>query len=226
MYSSEEIDQAARKIWEYMLLHQPLKKCDAIFVLGSRDERVASYGAELFLKGYGDWLIFSGGSAHHGDLLRVRWQGGATEAEHFASIAMSMGVPQARILLETKAANTGENIRFTYQLLQDKHLILRSFLLVQKPYMERRAYATFKKQWPGESVDIVVASPPIAYENYFDGLNPKDDVLNIMVGDLQRIKDYPKLGFQIEQTIPSDVWQAWEFLASQGYDKHILKNAA
>ena len=44
-----------------------------------------------------------------------------------------------------------------------------------------------------------------------------------MVGDLQRIKIYPKKGFQIFQEIPDDVWQAYKQLVNLGYDKHLIK---
>src|SRR5262249_51757135 len=47
-------------------------------------------------------------------------------------------------------------------------------------------------------------------------------VINIMVGDLQRIRIYPGRGFQIEQDIPDDVWQAFEKLIELGYDKHLI----
>lgn len=44
-----------------------------------------------------------------------------------------------------------------------------------------------------------------------------------MVGDLQRIKEYPAKGFQIEQEIPDEVWSAYETLVAAGYDKHLIK---
>ena len=43
-----------------------------------------------------------------------------------------------------------------------------------------------------------------------------------MVSDLQRIKEYPAVGFQIEQTIPADVWAAYEALVAMGYRQHLL----
>jgi hypothetical protein len=43
-----------------------------------------------------------------------------------------------------------------------------------------------------------------------------------MVGDLQRIRIYPGRGFQIEQEIPEDVWQAFGKLIELGYDKHLI----
>jgi hypothetical protein len=86
--------------------------------------------------------------------------------------------------------------------------------------MERRTYATFMNFWPGKQV--VVASPPIPFAQYPTEELPKDLVINIMLGDLQRIRIYPRKGFQIAQEIPDDVWQAFEQLAALGYDKHLI----
>ena len=89
------VDKYAEIIWDYMKLNQPLKKCDIILVLGSIDDRVAEYGARLFLEGYGRYLVLSGGRAHSNDLLSTDWKE-STEAEHFSSIAMKLGVPKIR----------------------------------------------------------------------------------------------------------------------------------
>lgn len=215
------MDKEAEIIWDYMLLHHPLQKCDAIFVLGSIDDRVAEYAAQLYLNGYGEWLIISGGAAHSDDMLSTGWK--ETEAEHFSNIAQKMGVPVDKIIIEDKATNTGENITLTYNILEKKRLKPASILLVQKPYMERRAFATFEKQWPDKATRFFVSSPPIAYSEYFNEQQPKDKIINIMVGDLQRIKEYPALGFQTPQTIPDEVWGAYKSLVSKGYDKHLMK---
>jgi hypothetical protein len=39
---------------------------------------------------------------------------------------------------------------------------------------------------------------------------------------MQRIEEYPKLSFQVEQEIPDDVWKAFNELVSLGYDKHLI----
>ena len=41
-------DAFAKTIWDYMLMHMPLQKCDCIFVLCSNDLRVADYAARLY----------------------------------------------------------------------------------------------------------------------------------------------------------------------------------
>lgn len=45
-----------------------------------------------------------------------------------------------------------------------------------------------------------------------------------MVGDLLRIKEYQKRGFQIEQEIPKEVWDAGQRLVQMGFDKYVLRD--
>jgi hypothetical protein len=47
-------------------------------------------------------------------------------------------------------------------------------------------------------------------------------VISIMVGDLQRVREYPARGFQIPQDIPHDVWAAYEELVRAGFDRHLI----
>jgi len=212
-------DDYAKKILEYMRLDMELKPSDAILGLGSLDTRIADRAAQLTLDGYSDLLIFSGG---YGKITKDH--NANTEAELFKDIAVSKGIPVDKILVEPKSTNTGENIQFTEQLLRDKGVKLSTLIVVTKPYMERRVYATFKKQWADPSLELMVTSPQITYEQHFNKNIPRDLFLNIMVGDLQRIKLFPKLGYQIEQDIPDDVWDAFKALVAQGYDKHLVKD--
>ena len=84
--------------------------------------------------------------------------------------------------------------------------------------MERRTFATFSKQWPGPS--FAVTSPQMSYEEYASDLGLKKAFIETMVGDLIRIREYPKLVFQIEQEIPDDVWAAGQNLIALGFDKY------
>ncbi len=197
-------------------MNQALRKSDCILVLGSHDIRVAKRGAELYLGNWAPLLIFSGGL---GNLTKGVWE--EPEAEKFAAVAIKMGVPRSSILVENKSTNTGGNILFTQQLLNEKKLNPEKFIVVQKPYMERRSYATFKKYWPDKK--LIVTSPQIPFEKYSTDGIPLDKVINIMVGDLQRIRIYPEKGFQIFQEIPDDVRQAYKKLIKLGYSKHLIQ---
>jgi uncharacterized SAM-binding protein YcdF (DUF218 family) len=214
--NNEEIKGLAKRIWDYHHLNHDLLKSDVILVLGSHDTRVAERAAELFLAGYAPVIIFSGGL---GRLTKELWD--KSEAEVFADIAIKMGVPAGNIIIENQSTNTGENILFTKKLLAERGIDFHSLILVQKPYMERRAYATFKKLWPEK--DCIVTSPQISFDNYAKGEDCYNELINIMVGDLQRIKMYPDKGFQIEQDIPVDVWLAYEKLVLAGYNTHLIK---
>lgn len=235
-----QIAKDAEKIYDYHRMQMPLPTtgADAIFCLCSLDLRVAQRAAQLYLDGYGRHLIFSGGSGKL-TLNRPEFQD-APEAVVFARIAMEMGIPEKRIIVESRSTNTGENVRLTYELLRERGMLaqddgkdgategIRSFILVQKPYMERRTYATFMKQWPGmaageeaRSSESVVTSPQLSFAEYPDDANPRDLVVNIMVGDLIRIRDYPALGYQISQDIPKDVWEAGQRLIAAGFGEHL-----
>ena len=206
-------------VWNYHLLNQPLVPADAILVLCSHDTVVAERGAQLFLEGWAPLLIFSGGL---GTITRRFWS--VPEADQFAAIAVRMGVPPDRILIENRSTNTGENVQFTKALLAERGVDPGSFILVQKPYMERRTYATFSKVWPGKA--FVVTSPRIPLDEYLGACSHEtlsvDEVISIMVGDLQRIRLYPAKGFQVHQDIPDEVWDAYEQLVRAGYDKRLI----
>jgi uncharacterized SAM-binding protein YcdF (DUF218 family) len=206
----------AKKLWDYHHMHHTLEKADCILVLGSHDLRVAERAAQLYFEGWAPMIIFSGGL---GNFTKEMWT--ETEADQFAAIAISMGVPKEAILIENRSTNTGENILFTQQLLTQKNLNPQSFIVVQKPYMERRSYATFKKHWPDKK--LIVTSPQISFEAYPTEEIPLERVINIMVGDLQRIRFYPEKGFQIFQEIPKDVWQAYELLVASGFSNHLMR---
>lgn len=213
----------AQRIWNYHRMHHALELADVILVLCSHDTSVAERGAQLWLEGWAPRLVFSGGL---GAITRRLWT--EPEADRFARIAVAMGVPPSKILIENQSTNTGENVRFTRRLLEDGRIEAARFILVQKPYMERRSYATFHKVWPGK--EVIVTSPVASFDEYLDRYSnselSRDEVISIMVGDLQRIRVYPQKGFQIEQEIPEDVWAAFEELVAGGYDQHLIKDRA
>lgn len=214
---SPEVMNAAQKLWDYHHMQHDLNQSDCILALGSHDLRVADRAAELYLEGFAPILIFSGGL---GNLTSDIWT--VPEADQFAEIAIKKGVPSEAILIENKSTNTGENILFTQRLLGEKGLYPSSFILVQKPYMERRSFATFKKHWPEK--ELLVTSPQLSFTTYPTEEISLEKVINIMVGDLQRIALYPSKGFQIPMNIPDDIWAAYELLLTFGYDNHLAKD--
>jgi len=210
----EEVLRLAETLWDYHHMRHSLRKCDCVFALGSHDLRVAEHAARLILDGWAPLLVLSGG---YGKLTRHLWS--EPEARMFARVAIDMGIPEEWIIVEDRSTNTGENVIFTRRTLDERGSAPRSFILVQKPYMERRAYATFRRFWPEK--EAIVASPPIPFRAYpTDGIS-MDQVIHLLVGDFQRILIYPALGFQIEQPVPPEALAAYEALVARGYTRHL-----
>ena len=94
-------------LWDYMRMNYEIKHSDCIIGLGTEGTNVANIAAELYLNGYANKLIFSGGL---GKVTYKLWN--ETEAEKFAKIAIEKGVPSKDIYLEKESTNTGDNLDF------------------------------------------------------------------------------------------------------------------
>ncbi len=215
----DEVDSLVQILWDYLLVGHSPRQADCIFVLCSHDVRVADYAIDLYQMDYAPVLLFSGGVVQRDAALGVFWD--TTEAEYFARRAIVRGVAPDQIFIENRSTNTGENFRYTRMLLEERGLDFQSFILAQKPYMERRVLATAQMQWRDK--EYVVTSPPISCADYLRGHLPRDAVIQHIVGDFQRVKVYGENGFQAPQVIPAAVWEAFERLVALGYDERLVR---
>jgi len=210
-----EIPKAAKILWDYLKLNQGLQKCDCVLAMGSHDLRVADYAASLVVEGWAPLIVCSGGL---GRLTKGIWR--ESEAAKFSQIAEKAGISKSQILIEDRSTNTSENILFTKSLLEQNRLEIRSAILVHKPYMERRAFATARLYWP--ELKITVTSPNISFENYPTNEIPMENLIQIMVGDFQRILVYPEKGFQIPQEVSKEAIGSYEYLIEQGFNQYLV----
>jgi uncharacterized SAM-binding protein YcdF (DUF218 family) len=208
----------AEIIWEYHQLGHRFEPCDAGIALGCNDLGVAAYAAELYHRGMFPVLVFSGATSR--DTLSVFPRG---EAVHYREHAIELGVPSEAILVEPNATNTGENIAFSSQVLRDANIIVESALLISMPYMERRAFATCRHVWP--EVRPVCASARMTLDEYVKSMGDEALVIDMMVGDLQRVIEYPKHGFAIAQDVPTDIRNAFDRLTAAGFTSRLLPAA-
>jgi uncharacterized SAM-binding protein YcdF (DUF218 family) len=142
------------------------------------------------------------------------------EAVHYREYAIEHGVPADAVLIETTATNTGENITLTRQLLEAEGRQVRSATLMSRPYQQRRAYATCKKLWP--EVDVQCASHPLSLDEYVAMIGDEQRVINMVVGDTQRIELYAERGFAIPQDIPSEVGAGYRRLVAAGFTSRLV----
>jgi uncharacterized SAM-binding protein YcdF (DUF218 family) len=208
----------ARIIWDYHQLGQQPVPADVLVALGTNDLRVAVCASGLYARGFGRLLVCSGGMAHQDDLLATGWT--RPESEMFAGVAVEHGVPRDRILLESRARNTAENIRFTRELLERRGVEPRNLLLVAKPFMQRRVWATLAVEWPG--MPATIASPELTLDEYFTPELPPETIIPILMGDLQRIWVYAHKGWSAPQRIPAAVLEAYRELVRLGFTGHLI----
>ena len=209
----------ARQLWDFQQMGHEPRPCSVAIGLGSHDLGVADTTADLYHQGMAPLIVFTGATSR---TTHERMPRG--EAEHYRERAMELGVPGRVILVEPNARNTGENIRFSRALLEERRVLVSSVLLVSKPYEERRGYATARKLWPG--VEWVCASTPMTLADYVDSIGDARLVVDMLVGAQQRLMIYPRQGFMIEQKIPGDIKAAYERLRDCGFTSRLAPETA
>ncbi|GAA1294610.1 YdcF family protein [Streptomyces javensis] len=212
---TEDQRQQAKLIWDYHQMHHQVGPCDVAIGLGSHDLGVPAFCARLYRAGLFPALVFTGGP---NPTAPERFPRG--EAVHFREHAIALGVPEQAILLEPKARNTGQNITFSREVLAATGMMPERVLLVSMPYMERRSFATARKMWP--EAEVICASEPLEFDDYLKSIGDEKLVTDDLVGDLQRLIEYPKLGFAIEQDVPEDVHAAFETLIRDGFTSRLI----
>ncbi|MFJ5834722.1 YdcF family protein [Streptomyces sp. NPDC093089] len=206
-----------QRLWDYHQMGHTPRPCSVAIGLGSHDLGVADTAVDLYRRGMAPLLVFTGATS---PTTRERMPRG--EAVHYQERAIELGVPASAVLVEPRARNTGENIRFSRDLLNEAGITVSSVLLISKPYEERRAYATARKLWP--DVEIVSASSPMTLQDYADSIGDARLVIDMLVGALQRLLVYPEQGFMISQQVPADVLDAYDRLAQSGYISRLLRD--
>ncbi|MEW2375999.1 YdcF family protein [Micromonospora sp. NPDC047812] len=211
----DDIRADVETLWRYHDMHHELRPCDVGIGLGSHDLGVAVIATRLFHEGLFPWIVFTGANA---PTTVERFPRG--EAVHYREYAVEQGVPAESILVEPSATNTAENLEYSRALLAERQITVRSVLIMSRPYQQRRAYATCKLMWP--EVDVVCASNPLELDDYVRSIGDPRRVVDMLVGDTQRIEVYAERGFAIPQEMPDEVRVAFERLVVAGYTSRLI----
>lgn len=202
-------------LWDYHDMHHELRPVDVGIGLGSHDLGVAVHTTALYHQSLFPSIVFTGANA---PTTVERFPKG--EAVHYREYALDHGVPDEAILVEPRATNTSENMTYTRQLLHEQGITASSVILVSRPYQQRRAYATAKKVWP--EVEILCSSERLPLLDYVESIGDADKVINMLIGDTQRITVYAEKGFAIPQPVPDIVKAAYRRLVSAGFTKRLI----
>ncbi|MFG3338749.1 YdcF family protein [Glycomyces sp. NPDC048151] len=213
--------QAAETVWDYHQLgHEPIA-AEVIIALGCHDIGVADVAADLYAQGLAPLIVATGG-----DHPATRAYLGDGEARAYRARMIVRGIPAEAILTEEDARHTGENVTNSRDLLAAEGIKPAQILVACMPYMERRAFATCRSQWP--EVDLTCISSRASLSDYLDLMWRRDaipaaEIIANTVGDLDRVFRYPTLGYAIEQPQTPELRHAFDTLVAAGYGTKLLR---
>jgi DUF218 domain len=207
----------ARQLWDYLRLGIPVQPAECLLVFGGHDLGVAERAADLYLDGIAPLIIVSGGSRAVPDGSES-----ATEADAIADVLLRRDVPKDVIALERLASNTSENFWLSAELLRDLRLDPQTFLVVQKPYTERRTLATARRRWRCDRV--AVTSQQIGFDDYCAGDIPVDRILSMLAGEALRLEAYAASGLiDFDEPVPADLVTAAHDLQAAGFSSRAVQ---
>ncbi len=209
-FPDSRVVESARLIWNYLSGFASEGPCDALVVCGSYDLRVMDHAVRLLQQKISKTLVITGNT---GNWTKHLWD--RPEAEIFFEHGRSRIPDDVEVVLERKATNFGENILFARDLLPD----IDSVVLLTKPNAVLRVLLTAQEQWPETTVSV--SSPQYRFPYDVSNVVGLFGLIDEMVGDIDRIRKYPKLGYQVEHELPKAVLDAADFLASKGFDNHL-----
>src|SRR5690606_12923736 len=205
-------------LWAFHDLRHEPRAVDVRIGLGGHDLGVADYTADLYLQGLFPRIVFTGANAP--TTVDAFPEG---EALGYRDHAVALGVPAEVVLVEPAATNTSENLEYSRKVLAEHEIEPSSVLLVSHPYQQRRAFATCRVVWP--EVDVLCVSRPLALDAYVDTIGDADRVVDMLVGETQRLTLYAELGFiSHEGDVPGDVAGAFDRLVSAGYTSRLVED--
>lgn len=204
-------------LWDFHQMHHQLRPADVGIGLGSHDPTVPQVAVDLFVRGMFPYVVFTGANA---PTTVERYPRG--EAVHYGEYAVEHGIPAELVLLEKRATTTPENILLTRQLLTEYGREPRSAVVMSRPYQQRRAYAICQKLWP--EIDVTCASTTLPLNEYVTLIGDADRVINMMVGDVQRLVLDGNSGYAVPMEVPTPVEDAQSRLISAGYTSRLIEN--
>jgi len=141
-------------------ISQPPEKADCIVAFaggvgesgkaGQGYEERVQYVVELYDKGYANNILFSSGYTY---IFK--------EPLVMKALAVSLGIPKDAIILEDKAKNTYENIKFSKEILERNHW--NKIILISSPYHMRRVSFVFNKH----ANKLKVSFAPVPHSSFY-----------------------------------------------------------
>ena len=169
-------------ISEFIFAETDIEKSDVILIPGASQLQLIERAAELYNKGFAQYILPSGGSNHKITHYKTEW-------EYLKTLGIQLGIPKEAILKEDKAQNTFENAQFSWNVLQALDIPIKNVILVCKAYHSRRALLTYRSAFPQNIkfyISPIIDKRGISKENWF--LN--ESSINVVMGEVVKIGNY------------------------------------
>jgi len=137
-------------ITEFIFMEDEMEKADVILIPGGSHKELIQRAAELYKQGYADYILPSGGA-------NSKLESHSTEFDFLKDEALRLGVPSEAILKEDKATHTFANAELSYEVCKSNNISMDKVILVCKNFHARRAYLTYKINFP-QNTKIIVQS--------------------------------------------------------------------
>lgn len=203
----------AKTLFDFLYLREEISVADAVMGFGHFDEKIPVHCGSLYTKGYARLIIFSGGVGAGSTGLNK------AEAQVFSDKLFTYfpEIQLEKVILEDQSTNTGENIQFTFSLLNQKHSELlapngiKKLVLVANAYRQRRVWLTCRKHI--KNIELINSPPDTSFEQEREMFEKAgENFLSHLVNEIEKIKAYPTKGYIVHSRIPDEIIQAYEQL--------------
>jgi hypothetical protein len=105
--------------------------------------------------------------------------------------------------------------------LRDAGLYPHEFLVVQKPYAERRTLATARRRWPSKAVRVT--SETVEFDKYCAGDIPVERILSMLAGEVLRLDNYARSGLiSVDAPVPARLIEDARALQAAGFSARTI----
>jgi uncharacterized SAM-binding protein YcdF (DUF218 family) len=190
------------KVYHFLSPRDKEIKADLIIGFGHFDLRIAEQCAILLNKCLATRILFTGGfGAGSGDFRKPE----AIEFQNYIK-KYYPDIDQKNILIEKKSTNTSENIKNSIRLLKKNGIFndIHRIILVATTTRQLRVYLTALKLF--HNIKIINIPPKSSYNIDLKMYKKTGiDFNKHLLGELKRIKEYPKMGFISKIHIPDEI---------------------
>lgn len=159
-------------ISDFIFMEDSLETAEVILIPGGSQRALIERAAELYHGGYGKYILPSG--SYNNKI-------GKTEYDFLLQEGLKLGIPENAFIKEDKATHTFENAVLSYEALKEKDIKADKVILVCKNYHARRAYLTYRINFPKHIkiiVQPVIDSREITKTNWIEAYEKRQRVMS------------------------------------------------